>query len=138
MGRHRGFLIKHRVSTLFRQGLSHPRSIRVKPLSGMIRWANKLRSKLYLQRDYMRIGQEEIMRKPEPIRKGYTAVYVGQKGGDFERILVPVVHLNHPLFGDLLKESKKEYGYKQPAGGIAILCRMSEFERVQTRINTVQ
>lgn len=78
----------------------------------------------------------ELMGKPEPVPKGYMAVYVGQKDGDFQRYLVPVVHFNHPLFGDLLKESENEYGFNQP-GGLAIPCRISEFERVQTRIKMV-
>ncbi|GFP94991.1 auxin-induced protein x10a [Phtheirospermum japonicum] len=64
------------------------------------------------------------------------AVYVGKKEGDFQRILVPVVYFNHPMFGDLLRESEKEYGFDQP-GGLTIPCRISEFERVQTRIEVL-
>lgn len=65
--------------------------------------------------------------------KGHLAVYVGQKDGDFERILVPVMYFNHPLFGELLREAENEFGFSHP-GGITIPCRISEFERVQTRI----
>lgn len=61
------------------------------------------------------------------------AVYVGQKDGVFQRVLVPVIYFNHPLFGDLLREAEEEYGFAHP-GGITIPCRISEFERVQTRI----
>ncbi|XP_019158799.1 PREDICTED: auxin-responsive protein SAUR36-like [Ipomoea nil] len=65
--------------------------------------------------------------------KGHVAVYVGQKDGDFKRILVPVIYFNHPLFGELLREAENEFGFSHP-GGITIPCRISEFELVQTRI----
>nr|GMC84528.1 auxin-responsive protein SAUR36-like [Ipomoea batatas] len=44
------------------------------------------------------------------------AVYVGQKDGDFKRILVPVMYFNHPLFGELLREAENEFGSVIPAG----------------------
>ncbi|VVB03435.1 unnamed protein product [Arabis nemorensis] len=71
--------------------------------------------------------------KPDPVPKGHLAVYVGQKDGDFHRVLVPIVYFNHPLFGELLKESEKEYGFCHQ-GGITIPCLYSDFERVKTRI----
>ncbi|GJY59808.1 auxin-responsive protein SAUR36-like protein [Tanacetum coccineum] len=61
------------------------------------------------------------------------AVYVGQKDGDFKRVLVPVLYINHPLFGQLLREAEEEYGHDH-AGGITIPCRFSDFENVKTRI----
>ncbi|KAH6813117.1 SAUR-like auxin-responsive protein family [Perilla frutescens var. frutescens] len=140
--RTRGFSLKHRVAALFRRSFCRRRSPRIgklNPLCGLIGWAHKLRSavtkSMKAGRDYDRIGQDPILEKPEPVPKGQMAVYVGQKDGDFERILVPVVYLNHPLFGDLLKESENEFGFNQP-GGFTIPCRISEFERVQTRIKT--
>lgn len=73
--------------------------------------------------------------KPAAAPRGKLAVYVGQKdGGDFKRVLVPVIYFNHPLFGDLLREAEKEYGFDHP-GGITIPCRVSEFESVKTRID---
>ncbi|KAL0425829.1 UNVERIFIED_CONTAM: Auxin-responsive protein SAUR36, partial [Sesamum radiatum] len=118
---------------------------RVKPFSGLIRWTHCLRTKakailcrnLDPGRGTFGPGQEPVLEKPPPVPKGHMAVYVGQKDGDFQRILVPVVYFNHPLFGDLLKESEKEYGFNH-SGGITIPCRISEFERVQTRIKAVQ
>lgn len=86
-----------------------------------------------LGRGYIRVGQEPFLEKAVDVPKGHMAVYVGQKDGDFERVLVPIVYINHPLFGDLLKESEKEFGFNHP-GGLTIPCRISEFERVQTRI----
>ena len=35
---------------------------------------------------------------PVTVLKGHLAVYVGQKDGDFYRVLVPVIYFNHPLF----------------------------------------
>ncbi|CAN1308041.1 Auxin-responsive protein SAUR36 [Linum perenne] len=53
----------------------------------------------------------------KPVPKGQLAVYVGQKDGDggdvYHRVLVPVIYINHPLFGELLKEAQEEYGFDQ-------------------------
>ncbi|KAL8062466.1 hypothetical protein ABFX02_02G149300 [Erythranthe guttata] len=155
----RGFLLKHRVTTLFRRlfrrncsqsayrRLDPPRCNRVKPFSKLASWTRCLRTKAkeILSKNYnnscrgfIRVGQEPFIEKPAPVPKGHMAVYVGQKdGGDFQRIFVPVAFFNHPLFGDLLKESEKEYGFNYP-GGITIPCRISEFERIQTRIKSGQ
>ncbi|KHN35614.1 Auxin-induced protein X10A [Glycine soja] len=54
-------------------------------------------------------------------------------GGGFRRVLIPVIYCNHPLFSDLLREAEKEFGFEHP-GGITIPCRLTEFERVKTRI----
>ncbi|KAL3649451.1 hypothetical protein CASFOL_005854 [Castilleja foliolosa] len=148
MGKIRGFLLKHRVNIFFRRVFGRRCSpfsyrrldTRVKPFSRLATWTNRLRTKaraiLHSSRGYIRVGEEPVLGKPGSVPKGHMAVYVGQKDGDFERIMVPVVYLNHPLFGDLLKESEKEYGFRHP-GGITIPCRVSEFERVQTRIESV-
>ncbi|XP_057807366.1 auxin-responsive protein SAUR36-like [Salvia miltiorrhiza] len=140
MGRVRGFSLKHRVATIFRRVFRRRRyrrlggdSGRVEPFSRLFSWTDRLKTKAMAilgrnmdpGRGYIRVGQE--------IPKGHMVVYVGQKDGDFERILVPIVYINHPLFGDLLKESEKEFGYNHP-GGLTIPCGISEFERVQTRI----
>ncbi|KAL1331286.1 hypothetical protein AAHE18_12G173500 [Arachis hypogaea] len=78
-----------------------------KPMSKLLNWGRKLTSgaKLLWQKD----------------------------GGEFRRVLVPVVYFNHPLFGELLRESEAEFGYHHP-GGITIPCRVTEFEQVKTRI----
>ncbi|KAJ0105958.1 hypothetical protein Patl1_18560 [Pistacia atlantica] len=60
-------------------------------------------------------------------------VYVGESNDVTKRVLVPVMYFNHPLFGELLKEAKRVYGFNPP-GGITIPCRISEFEKVQMRI----
>ncbi|RWW25854.1 hypothetical protein GW17_00009781 [Ensete ventricosum] len=63
--------------------------------------------------------------------KGHLAVYVG--GGQPRRYVVPVIYFNHPLFGELLRESEEEFGFHHP-GGITIPCPAAKFERVRTRI----
>ncbi|CAK9154485.1 unnamed protein product [Ilex paraguariensis] len=155
----RGFLLKHRVTTLFpcvfrrnrspsvyrRLDSLHIRKIR--PISKLFNWAHRLRTKAKaicskssspgLGRGYVQIGQDTVEDKHVPVPKGHMAVYVGQKDGDFERIMVPVIYFNHPLFGDLLREAEEEYGFDHP-GGITIPCRISEFESVKTRIKAGQ
>ncbi|XP_073278358.1 auxin-responsive protein SAUR36-like [Primulina huaijiensis] len=153
MGRTRGFLFKHRVVAILRQVSRHHHG-RVdrqeacgvkKPISRLISWTHRLGSRLAKAtaskkldpgRGIAQVEQVPALEKPAPVPKGHLAVYVGQKDGDFQRIVVPVVYFNHPLFCDLLKESEKEYGFDHP-GGITIPCRMSEFEQIQTRITTV-
>lgn len=131
MKRFRGFKLKHRVSTLFRFGyrrLSRTtgRTTSISNLFSCLKTKAKSLCCSNPGRGYLRLGDN-------PVPKGQMAVYVGQKDGDFRRVLVPVIYINHPLFGDLLREAEVEYGFNHP-GGITIPCRISEFERVQTRI----
>lgn len=82
----------------------------------------------------MPVGYDPIDKEKKlTVPKGHLAVYVGQKDGDFRRVLVPVIYFNHPLFGELLREAEEEYGYEHH-GGITIPCQISDFERVQNRI----
>lgn len=161
MGRIRGFLLKHRVTTIFRcffrrhrsptryRRLDQPRSWGVKPMSSILSWTHKFRSKakaiccnstsLVSRRvtgsGYMQIGHDPVEQKKQQlgVPKGQMAVYVGQKDGDFQRVLVPVIYFNHPLFGELLRGAEEEFGFNHP-GAITLPCRISEFEHVQTRI----
>ncbi|PRQ18098.1 putative small auxin-up RNA [Rosa chinensis] len=82
---------------------------------------------------YMRVGQAPEEGKPVVVPKGHMAVYVGESDDDTQRYLVPVIYFNHPLFGELLKEAEKVYGFNHP-GRIVIPCGASEFEKVQMRI----
>ncbi|XP_047977845.1 auxin-responsive protein SAUR36-like [Salvia hispanica] len=132
MGRRRGISLKHRVAAIF------PSPAQRRKLCGVIGWAHKVGLKVkstLAQAAGGKYKRDPVLGKPVPVPKGQMAVYVGQSDGAFERILVPVVYFNHPLFGDLLKESENEFGFNQP-GGITIPCRVAEFERVQTRIKT--
>ncbi|XP_038971571.1 uncharacterized protein LOC120104446 [Phoenix dactylifera] len=75
---------------------------------------------------------------PPPPPKGHLAIYVGggrngEEGAPPRRFVVPVIHFNHPLFGELLKEAEEEFGFNHP-GGITIPCPVSRFERLRSRI----
>ncbi|XP_010544631.1 PREDICTED: auxin-responsive protein SAUR36 [Tarenaya hassleriana] len=110
-----------------------------RPIAKLISWGRRLRdiARLIGSRrigsGYIPMGQDPIRTNPDPVPKGHMAVYVGQKDGDFHRVLVPVVYFNHPLFGELLREAEAEYGFCHQ-GGITIPCPYSDFERVKTRI----
>ncbi|XP_051114990.1 auxin-responsive protein SAUR36-like [Andrographis paniculata] len=81
---------------------------------------------------YIPVGQEDPVERPR-LPKGHLAVYVGEKEGNTCRVIVPVIYFNHPLFGELLREAEKVYGFHHP-GGILIPCPKSELESVQMRI----
>ncbi|KAJ8748988.1 hypothetical protein K2173_013427 [Erythroxylum novogranatense] len=111
-----------------------------RPISKLIKWGRRFTSGAKSlcftkhRSGYIALGDETVGEKrPSTVPKGHLAVYVGQTDGDFHRVFVPVIYINHPLFGQLLREAEKEYGFNQE-GGITIPCRFSEFESVQTRI----
>lgn len=111
-----------------------------KPISKLLTWGRRLSSgakSLCSTRHggsgYVPMDHNGLEKKPVTVPKGHLAVYVGQKDGDYRRVLVPVIYFNHPLFSKLLREAEEEYGF-QHQGGITIPCRISEFESVQTRI----
>ncbi|KAH0766183.1 hypothetical protein KY290_002165 [Solanum tuberosum] len=153
MRRFRGFVLKHRITALFRcvyrrrrfpakyRRLERHPSWGSNSISKLLSWTRRLktRAKAICSKDnysgsgrrYIHVGQDPI--KEESVPKGHLAVYVGRKDGDYKRVLVPVIYINHPLFSELLREAEEEYGFNHP-GGITIPCRISEFERVQTRI----
>lgn len=157
MRRFRGFVLKHRVTTIFRCVFRRRRSAaryrRLDPLpswgtnsiSRFLSWTHRLKTRAKAAicskthyysgsgRGYMHLGQDPIQEESVTVPKGHLAVYVGQKDGDYKRVLVPVIYINHPLFSELLREAEEEFGFNHP-GGITIPCRISEFERVQTRI----
>ncbi|XVF10785.1 hypothetical protein REPUB_Repub07fG0213100 [Reevesia pubescens] len=80
---------------------------------------------------YIQLGEKDVKRVGVP--KGHLAVYVGESEGDKRRLIVPVIYFNHPLFGELLKEAERVYGFNQ-SGGITLPCGISEFEKVKMRI----
>ena len=63
------------------------------------------------------------------IPRGCMAVVVGQ-GKEQQRVVVPVIYINHPLFMKLLKEAEEEYGFDQK-GPINIPCHVDEFRYVK-------
>ncbi|XP_054783957.1 auxin-responsive protein SAUR32-like [Prosopis cineraria] len=74
-----------------------------------------------------------MVKKGEEVPKGHVTIKVGGEGEVKERIVVPVMQLNHPLFGQLLKEAEKEYGFSQE-GAIIIPCPLNHFRYVQALI----
>nr|XP_043621715.1 auxin-responsive protein SAUR36-like [Erigeron canadensis] len=143
MKKFRGFLLKRRVISLFRctcRRYSRARGYRrLNPShissSRILKWVDKIKSKALEicskqpghNSGYLRFRQDPV------VPKGKLAVYIGQNDGVYERVLVPVIYINHPLFGQLLQKVEDEYGHEH-AGGITIPCRKSEFENVKTRI----
>lgn len=85
---------------------------------------------------YIRVGQTpaDETKRVVGVPKGHLAVYVGEKEDESRRVLVPVIYLNHPLFGELLKEAEKVYGFNHP-GKIVLPCPISDFEYVKTEID---
>ncbi|PIN04386.1 hypothetical protein CDL12_23078 [Handroanthus impetiginosus] len=118
-----------------------PPSSMAGPTSKLSKWVLSLRrgaGRLCSGRSnsgYIRAGRNpfEQTKLPEGVPKGHLAVYVGDKEDDTCRVLVPVLYFNHPLFGELLKEAEKVYGFNHP-GGIQIPCSKSELENVQLKI----
>lgn len=132
----RWIIRKTRIRSRY-QRLNPPKpACRSKPIAKLITWGRRLTNgakslcSTKPGSGYEPVGDEE---KSVQIPKGHLAIYIGQNDRDCHRVLVPVIYFNHPLFGELLKEAEKEYGFNQQ-GGITIPCGFSEFERVQTRI----
>ncbi|KAJ1378366.1 Small auxin-up RNA [Sesbania bispinosa] len=72
-------------------------------------------------------------RKKVDIRKGCVPIKVGE-GEEQQKIVVPVMYINHPLFSQLLKEAEEEYGFDHQ-GTIIIPCRVEEFRHIQSLID---
>ncbi|KAD5316996.1 hypothetical protein R6Q59_032268 [Mikania micrantha] len=155
MKKFRGFLLRHRVTSLFRcvRRRYRPSSAgyhRINPsptsISCFLKWGARIKAKARSicsknpgsRSGYMLFGRDKVVEtglRPSDaaIPKGKMAVYVGDDDGDCERVLVPVFYINHPLFVQLLRKAEEEYGHDH-RGGITIPCRISEFENVKTRI----
>ncbi|GAU13029.1 hypothetical protein TSUD_173290 [Trifolium subterraneum] len=98
----------------------------------ILKWGRKLREgamSLLNRPSYVRLGSTPKFSVP----KGHMVVYVGRKEEEINRVMVPVIYFNHPLFGKLLREVEEEYGFNHQ-GGITIPCQFTEFERVKTWI----
>lgn len=144
MGKTRGFRLGRKLVRVFKWFIWRKRSPRrykrLNPSSctrnamyKLLNWGRSLQSLCFSKSDsgYIQLGRVEA--ESLDIPRGHLAVYVGESDEDTHRILVPVIYFNHPLFGKLLMEAEKLYGFNHP-GGIQIPCGISEFENVQTRI----
>ncbi|KAL2901749.1 Auxin-responsive protein SAUR36 [Bienertia sinuspersici] len=153
-GRNRGFKLGRKITRVFRwvtrkRGkscnyerleLEGPIERRNKAISKLCRWGKKIQRGILNSvktRGYVRVGNDsDINSKSIHVPKGHLAVHVEEPEGDTRRVMVPVLFLNHPLFGKLLEEAENVYGYHHP-GQITIPCPISEFENVQTKIASV-
>nr|ACG28540.1 SAUR11 - auxin-responsive SAUR family member [Zea mays] len=99
----------------------------------LLRWGRSLARRLRLGwragggRRMLAGAEAEVATTP----KGQVAVYVGGGGGEAAqslRYVVPVVYLNHPTFGELLREAEEEFGFQHP-GVITIPCPAARFEQ---------
>ena len=136
----RWVLRKTRIRSGYRRLGRTSSAFKSKSISKLINWGRSLKrgakSLCFSNKPgsgYVPLGHDPFEKKQSAVPKGHLAVYVGQEDGDFQRVLVPVIYFNHPLFSKLLREAEEEYGF-QHQGGITIPCRISEFEQVQTRI----
>ncbi|XP_057462109.1 auxin-responsive protein SAUR32-like [Actinidia eriantha] len=82
---------------------------------------------------YLIHQQEKKQVKVRDVPKGCVAIKVGQ-GPQQQRVVVPVMYLNHPLFMLLLEEAEEEFGFDQK-GTITIPCHVEEFRYVQAMID---
>lgn len=74
--------------------------------------------------------QQQQMAAAAVAPKGCVTVRVGLEGEEQRRFAVPLGHLKHPLFGALLEEAEREYGFRHQ-GAIAIPCRVDRFVQVE-------
>ncbi|OAY79599.1 Auxin-responsive protein SAUR32 [Ananas comosus] len=66
--------------------------------------------------------------------KGHVAVRVGAEGERRRRFVVPVGHLEHPLFATMLDAAEAEFGFHQ-TGAIVIPCRVDYFRCIESVID---
>ncbi|MCD7452257.1 hypothetical protein HAX54_016023 [Datura stramonium] len=68
------------------------------------------------------------------IPRGCVTVLVGQGEEEQQKFVIPVMHVNHPLFTQLLKEAEEVYGFHH-SGPINIPCHVEEFRYVEGMID---
>ncbi|TMW89161.1 hypothetical protein EJD97_017576 [Solanum chilense] len=73
--------------------------------------------------------ENKIEEFKEILPKGCVAVMVGQ-GEEQQRFVIPVMHINHPLFVQLLKGAEDEVEFHHD-GPINVPCHVEEFRHVE-------
>lgn len=123
-----GIRLRRRFARVFR---THRKLNRV--VTAVRRWGEKLRRRFGPGSSYVRLERVRDDRGAA-VPKGHVAVYVAEEeAAVVESVVVPVIYVNHPLFGRLLREAEAEYGFDYP-GGITLPCHVSEFESIQSMI----
>ncbi|GAA0167027.1 hypothetical protein LIER_22053 [Lithospermum erythrorhizon] len=143
MRKNRGLRLGRRLVKVFKWWVNgRPPSRASKAMLKICNWGHLLKNRAkrltFFKNNsaYMRVGSDHIVEENNVsghVPKGHLAVYVGDKEDEKCRVLVPVIYINHPLFGELLKEAEMVYGFEHH-GGIKIPCRKDEFENVRKRI----
>ncbi|ESR36789.1 saur-like auxin-responsive protein family [Citrus sinensis] len=59
------------------------------------------------------------------VPKGHFAVYIGEF--EKKRFVVPISHLKHPSFQNLLSQAGEEFGFDHPMGVLTIPCSEQVF-----------
>jgi len=78
------------------------------------------------------VTASQVKSKSVEVRKGYVAVYVGEKQ---TRFVVPISYLNQPSFQDLLSQAEEQFGYDHPMGGLTIPCSEDVFQHITSCLN---
>ncbi|KAJ7967223.1 auxin-responsive protein SAUR72-like [Quillaja saponaria] len=77
-------------------------------------------------------GKIKMVTAITDVPKGHIAVYVGES---HKRFVIPISHLNHPLFRGLLKWAEEEFGFDHPTGGLRIPCSEDYFISLTSSLN---
>ncbi|KAG1334674.1 putative Auxin-induced protein 6B [Cocos nucifera] len=67
------------------------------------------------------------------VKKGWLAVRVGledEGDGGFRKFTIPISHLHHPLFANLLNRAREVYGY-QSTGPLRLPCSIDDFLHIR-------
>ncbi|GAB2218140.1 hypothetical protein Droror1_Dr00001358 [Drosera rotundifolia] len=81
--------------------------------SKQVMWASKV------------LGKMVAPPKPATVPEGYVAVYVGVN--EKQRFVIPLGHINHPSFQNMLTQAEEEFGFCPPLGGLTIPCHEDIF-----------
>ncbi|MCO5604211.1 hypothetical protein L7F22_058374 [Adiantum nelumboides] len=91
------------------------------------RWQRRMNGTL------TRIGPHKTCVPPD-VPKGCVGVYVGT---EHTRFIVPILHLNHPLFASLFECMHEDDGFSQ-SGPLWIPCEVAEFVTLQSQVKQLR
>jgi SAUR family protein len=73
---------------------------------------------------------------PDAVPAGHVAVCVEAGSGSTRRFVVPLAHLSHPAFRELLQKAEDEYGFPAAPGPVALPCDEDHFLDVLRRVSS--